>query len=49
MVNRMCDLGVLTSTECPRGNVLKLRPPICFTKEQADITVDAIDRALGEL
>jgi len=49
VVNRMRDLGVLTATEGPHGNVLKLRPPICFSREQADMTIDAIDRALGEL
>jgi len=49
VVNRMRDLGVLTASEGPHGNVLKLRPPICFSREQADMTVDAIDRALGEL
>ncbi len=49
VVNRMRDLGVLTATEGPHGNVLKLRPPICFTREQADITVAALDQALSEL
>lgn len=49
VVNTMRDLGVLTSTEGPHGNVLKLRPPICFSREQADITIDAIDRALAAL
>lgn len=48
VVNRMRDLGVLTATEGPHGNVLKLRPPICFSVEQADIALDALDRALGE-
>jgi 4-aminobutyrate aminotransferase-like enzyme len=48
-VNRMRDLGVLTATEGPHGNVLKLRPPICFTRAQADMTVAAIDQALSEL
>jgi len=49
VVNRMRDLGVLTATEGPHGNVLKLRPPICFTREQADMTVAAVDQALSEL
>ena len=49
VVNRMRDLGVLTATEGPHGNVLKLRPPICFTREQADMTIAAIDQALSEL
>jgi 4-aminobutyrate aminotransferase-like enzyme/Ser/Thr protein kinase RdoA (MazF antagonist) len=49
VVNRMRDLGVLTATEGPHGNVLKLRPPICFTREQAEITIAAVDQALSEL
>ena len=49
VVNRMRDLGVLTATEGPHGNVLKLRPPICFTREQADLTVSVLDQALSEL
>jgi 4-aminobutyrate aminotransferase-like enzyme/Ser/Thr protein kinase RdoA (MazF antagonist) len=49
VVNRMRDLGVLTATEGPHGNVLKLRPPICFSIAQADLTISAIDRALSEL
>lgn len=49
VVNRMRELGVLTATEGPHGNVLKLRPPICFTREQADLTIAAIDQALSEL
>ncbi|HEV8389371.1 MAG TPA: aminotransferase class III-fold pyridoxal phosphate-dependent enzyme [Dongiaceae bacterium] len=49
VVNRMRDLGVLTASEGPHGNVLKLRPPICFTREQADLTIAAVDQALSEL
>ena len=49
VVNRMRDLGVLTATEGPHGNVLKLRPPICFSREQADLAVAALDQALAEI
>jgi len=49
VVNRMRDLGVLTATEGPHGNVLKLRPPICFSSAQADMTIAAVDQALSEL
>jgi 4-aminobutyrate aminotransferase-like enzyme len=49
VVNRMRDLGVLTATEGPHGNVLKLRPPICFSREQADMAIAALDQALSEL
>jgi 4-aminobutyrate aminotransferase-like enzyme/Ser/Thr protein kinase RdoA (MazF antagonist) len=49
VVNRMRDLGVLTASEGPHGNVLKLRPPICFSRDQADMTIAAIGQALSEL
>jgi 4-aminobutyrate aminotransferase-like enzyme/Ser/Thr protein kinase RdoA (MazF antagonist) len=49
VVNLMREYGVLTATEGPHGNVLKLRPPICFSRDQADLTLDAIDRALAAL
>ena len=31
------------------GNIIKIRPPIVFRKEHADIAIAAIDRALGRL
>jgi len=49
VVNRMRELGVLTATEGPHGNVLKLRPPICFTRDEADVAIAALDQALSEL
>jgi 4-aminobutyrate aminotransferase-like enzyme len=29
-------LGILTSTDGPDHNVIKIKPPLCFTKYQAD-------------
>jgi 4-aminobutyrate aminotransferase-like enzyme/Ser/Thr protein kinase RdoA (MazF antagonist) len=43
------DEGVLVGSEGILGNVLKIRPPIVFSKENADIAVAALDRALGKL
>ena len=34
--NRMKELGILTSTDGPDHNVIKIKPPLCFTKYQAD-------------
>ena len=35
--------GILTGLEGPGGNVLKLRPPMTFTREHADLAAAAID------
>ena len=37
--------GVLTGLEGPRGNILKLRPPLTFRPEHAVIAAEAIDAA----
>jgi 4-aminobutyrate aminotransferase-like enzyme/Ser/Thr protein kinase RdoA (MazF antagonist)/murein DD-endopeptidase MepM/ murein hydrolase activator NlpD len=48
VVNRMCELGVLVSSDGPGDNVLKIKPPLVFGPPEADLLVDALDRALGE-
>jgi len=30
-------------------NVIKIKPPLCFTKDNADAVLQAIDETLGEL
>ena len=46
--NRMKDYGILMSTDGPLHNVLKLKPPIVFSKDNADELVQALDRILSE-
>jgi 4-aminobutyrate aminotransferase-like enzyme len=46
IVNRMRELGVLVGIDGPFGNVLKIRPPMPFSPEHAQITVDALNHAL---
>ena len=36
LTNRMKDHGILMSTDGPDYNVLKIKPPIVFTKENAE-------------
>ena len=36
LANRMKDFGILMSTDGPQHNVLKIKPPIVFSKENAD-------------
>ncbi len=40
---------VLTGLEGPRGNVLKLRPPLSFRAEHADALVAAIDASIASV
>jgi 4-aminobutyrate aminotransferase-like enzyme/Ser/Thr protein kinase RdoA (MazF antagonist) len=49
LLNLLRDEGVLVGSEGVLGNVLKIRPPIVFSKENADYAVAALDRALAKL
>jgi 4-aminobutyrate aminotransferase-like enzyme len=44
----MRDQGVLVSTDGPFHNVLKIKPPMCFTARDADRLVSALDGVLRE-
>lgn len=45
VVNEALALGVLMGTDGPFDNVVKLRPPMTFTRAHADRLVDVLDRA----
>jgi len=47
LVNRMRDAGVLINRTGPQGNVLKIRPPLVFTREHVELLVDALAAALS--
>jgi 4-aminobutyrate aminotransferase-like enzyme len=47
VINRMRDDGVLIGTDGPFHNVLKIRPPMPFNIENADLLVDCLDTALA--
>ena len=48
MVNRLRERGVLTGTDGPHHNVLKLRPPLVFSDEDADLFLATLDEVLAE-
>jgi 4-aminobutyrate aminotransferase-like enzyme/Ser/Thr protein kinase RdoA (MazF antagonist) len=48
IVNRLRDCGILTGTDGPHHNVLKLRPPLIFAEQDADLFVETLDAILGE-
>jgi 4-aminobutyrate aminotransferase-like enzyme len=43
---RMAELGVIVQPTGDRQNVLKMKPPMCITRESADFFVDMLDRVL---
>jgi len=49
IVERMKDNGVLVGTDGPFHNVLKIKPPIVFSQEDADIFVAQLDAAIASL
>ena len=48
IANRMRERGILLSTDGPFHNVLKIKPPLVFTEENADFLVGRLDEILGE-
>jgi 4-aminobutyrate aminotransferase-like enzyme/Ser/Thr protein kinase RdoA (MazF antagonist) len=46
VVNRMRDRGILLGTDGPFHNVIKIRPPMPFTDDDAALLVDAFVEAL---
>jgi 4-aminobutyrate aminotransferase-like enzyme len=47
VVNRLREARVLISATGPRANVLKIRPPLVFSAENADLFLDRLDTALA--
>ena len=48
VANRMRERGILISTDGPDHNVLKIKPPLVFTIEDADRLADTLGNVLGE-
>lgn len=48
VVERLRDLGILAGTDGPLHNVIKIRPPLCFSEADADLFVAVLDQVLAE-
>jgi 4-aminobutyrate aminotransferase-like enzyme len=48
VVNRLRDRGILTGTDGPHHNVIKLRPPLLFSEADADLFIATLDSVLQE-
>ncbi|HWG71955.1 MAG TPA: aminotransferase class III-fold pyridoxal phosphate-dependent enzyme [Steroidobacteraceae bacterium] len=49
LVNMMRERGVLLSRIGPHDNILKIRPPMQFAKQHADLLVDTLDEVMAAL
>jgi 4-aminobutyrate aminotransferase-like enzyme len=49
LINDMRRRGVLISAIGRHGNVLKMRPPMVFEREHADLLLTTLEEALGAL
>ena len=46
--NRMRDKGILMSTDGPFNNVLKIKPPVVFSKANSDLLLESVSNVLRE-
>ncbi|KAK8511654.1 hypothetical protein V6N12_038255 [Hibiscus sabdariffa] len=49
LFEKMRELGVLVGKGGLHGNVFRIKPPMCFSKDDADFLVDALDYAMSKL
>jgi 4-aminobutyrate aminotransferase-like enzyme/Ser/Thr protein kinase RdoA (MazF antagonist) len=49
VANRMRERGVLLGTDGPYHNVVKIRPPMPFTADDAGLLVEALEQSIAEL
>ncbi|CAM4530288.1 hypothetical protein PO909_023425 [Leuciscus waleckii] len=49
VIYRLKEQRILLSADGPHRNVLKFKPPMCFTREDAELAVGKIDQILTDL
>ncbi len=48
IINRLKNHGILLSTDGPLDNVLKMKPPLLFDRDDADYLIQCLDKVLRE-
>ena len=49
IINKLRNQGILLSTDGPYHNVIKIKPPLPFTKEDSDFVSQELDQLLRSL
>jgi 4-aminobutyrate aminotransferase-like enzyme len=49
LINKLRQRGVLTSTDGPHGNVIKIKPPLVITETDAEMAIAIFDDALSQV
>lgn len=49
LFEKLRELGVLVGKGGLHGNVFRIKPPMCFTKDDSDFLADALDFAMSKL
>ena len=49
LVESMKERGILISTDGPMNNVLKIKPPIVISKDNADLILNQLDQSIKNL
>jgi 4-aminobutyrate aminotransferase-like enzyme len=49
LIEQMKERGILLSTDGPFHNVIKIKPPLVFSRRDADELVSKIEIVLGDL
>ncbi len=49
IIERMKDRGILVSIDGPLRNVLKIKPPLVFNEENADLLADTLAKVLDQI
>ena len=49
VADRMRQRGILLGTDGPHHNVIKVRPPMPFSEDDADLLLAALDEVLGDI
>jgi 4-aminobutyrate aminotransferase-like enzyme len=48
LANRMKEHGILMSVDGPQNNVIKIKPPMCFSRENAEGMLRYLIKVMGE-
>jgi len=49
IINKMKEIGILLSTDGPHDNVLKIKPPMVFSIENAQLVIDSLEKLFPKL